>query len=575
MPDAKDGKWTFRQLFLNGERQIRARSPNFDPADPLFGGWALVEGPAQPGSTIAFRCKPGGFQHPWANPTLGEVNVFPGAGWYNNIIPIASVDEKTHVITLTRQTQLKCVFQADNRFRVENLLEELDQPGEWCLDAKRGILYFWPSTRSIEGAEVVVPALDCLVDLRGASYVRIAGLIFTETLDGDNYHRPGLMGCGVMSAQPALKYGGDAVHLGGTRHCIVEDNRFRAVGGNAVYLEADSTRNVVRYNEIDRAGACGVGMAGTKDKPPRCNEITDNYIHHTGFFHKYSAGVFLGLSEGNLVGHNRIEHVPHHAINLGNDGYGRNIAEYNEIRHASEETYDAAGINCWMELPMDAERSGHIIRYNLIADTGGAGGKGNYANAIYLDNWVSNCLVYGNIVVRSATVGINVHGGKNNVIENNIFVDTGGPKEPVLRGGTHLFYQPIDSPPGGIPNDSKIPPIEFMVSNFFQKNILYGRVPRLLMASSHGWPDREIAQSDYNLFFCGGNKCEVAYRWTQAVSLRQWQETGYDTHSIVADPLFVDAEHDDYRLKPESPAWKLGFQPIDVSSIGIRKKRLP
>ncbi|MCK4417413.1 MAG: hypothetical protein KAV99_04540 [Candidatus Latescibacteria bacterium] len=47
---------------------------------------------------------------------------------------------------------------------------------------------------------------------------------------------------------------------------------------------------------------------------------------------------------------------------------------------------------------------------------------------------------------------------------------------------------------------------------------------------------------------------------------------GYDTHSIVADPMFVDPGHDDYRLRPESPALKLGFQPIDVSKIGIRNK---
>jgi hypothetical protein len=47
---------------------------------------------------------------------------------------------------------------------------------------------------------------------------------------------------------------------------------------------------------------------------------------------------------------------------------------------------------------------------------------------------------------------------------------------------------------------------------------------------------------------------------------------GYDEHSLVADPMFVDPEHDDYRLAPESPAFRLGFQPIDVEQIGIRKQ---
>ena len=47
-----------------------------------------------------------------------------------------------------------------------------------------------------------------------------------------------------------------------------------------------------------------------------------------------------------------------------------------------------------------------------------------------------------------------------------------------------------------------------------------------------------------------------------------WQQAGGDVHSIVADPMFVDAEHGDFRLKPESPALKQGFEPIPLDKIG-------
>ena len=47
-----------------------------------------------------------------------------------------------------------------------------------------------------------------------------------------------------------------------------------------------------------------------------------------------------------------------------------------------------------------------------------------------------------------------------------------------------------------------------------------------------------------------------------------WQALGMDRHSIIGDPLFVDAAKDDYRLQPNSPALKLGFQPIPVDKIG-------
>ena len=86
---------------------------------------------------------------------------------------------------------------------------------------------------------------------------------------------------------------------------------------------------------------------------------------------KYVAGVFAGMSDGNIISHNRIEFVPHHAVNLGNNSSGRNIVEYNLIRHACQEIADTAAINMWMEeiAEKDAERDGHIIRYNMVLDT--------------------------------------------------------------------------------------------------------------------------------------------------------------------------------------------------------------
>ncbi|HPS07836.1 MAG TPA: NosD domain-containing protein, partial [Kiritimatiellia bacterium] len=71
--------------------------------------------------------------------------------------------------------------------------------------------------------------------------------------------------------------------------------------------------------------------------------------------------------------------------------------------------------------------------------------------------------------------------------------------------------------------------------------------------SSQGWA--EI--SDLHL-----DETEAASEW------ESWQMAGADTHSVVADPLFVDAEHGDFTLKPDSPALKLGFEPIPFREIG-------
>lgn len=71
--------------------------------------------------------------------------------------------------------------------------------------------------------------------------------------------------------------------------------------------------------------------------------------------------------------------------------------------------------------------------------------------------------------------------------------------------------------------------------------------------SSQGWA--EI--SDLRL-----EEVEPATEW------EAWQLAGADAHSVVADPLFVDPEHGDFTLRPESPAWKLGFEPIPFGDIG-------
>ena len=604
LPEAKGGKWKFRQLFFNGRRQIRARYPKFDPENPLYGGWAIPEDLAEKGSPVALNYKPGTFKRHWAKPTEAEVFLLSRMG-LTDVIPIKTIDEENHVITLAGPVKdhaaMPYVFYPRFHvsigpgylFYVENVLEELDRPGEWCLDNEDGKLYFWPPD-SIEQATVVAPVLDCLIDLRGASYITISGFTLTETTTGDSMHRGGHEGYGAMLPMVGKKYCGEALHMIGAEHCRIENNHFDAVGGNAIYVEGYNTRNLIQGNEIGYAGAIGVCLIGSEYSNPRLprrhpiyNQVTDNFIHHCGVFNKYVAAVFLGLSQSNVIAHNRIEYMPHHGVNLGNSGFGRNIIEYNEIRHVCQETKDKGAINCWMEDPYGhlerhAPRAGHVIRYNLIADVEDQhlseprySKQGTPTQAIYLDNYTSNCFVYGNIVVRAGFVGIYVQGGSNNMIENNIIVSS--------QCATHLggWWQPQME--------------GFMTGNHFCRNIFYCTrgvpvIHRHIAFRAEPLSDA-IGQSDYNVFFSTDveeptvtessspmSEMEDSKRtiplWPQIkeISLDEWRKMGFDVHSLVVDPLFVDPEHDDYRLKPESPAFKLGFQPIDFSQIGPRKQ---
>ena len=82
---------------------------------------------------------------------------------------------------------------------------------------------------------------------------------------------------------------------------------------------------------------------------------------------------------------------------------------------------------------------------------------------------------------------------------------------------------------------------------------------------------KALAECDYNLYFPAAGQ-KPAVDGAPDGSFDQWHEMGFDVDSVIADPLFVDPERDDYRLRPESPAIKLGFVPIDVDKIGIRPK---
>ena len=73
------------------------------------------------------------------------------------------------------------------------------------------------------------------------------------------------------------------------------------------------------------------------------------------------------------------------------------------------------------------------------------------------------------------------------------------------------------------------------------------------------------ADTGYNIYFCAVNP------GLGGQMLQRQQRDGVDAHSQVVDPLFVDPAKGDFRLKPGSPALKLGFVPIDVSKAGLVK----
>lgn len=626
LPEGRAGRLWFRQLFCNGERMVRARWPKRDPDNPLYGGWAFMEEvlreDEQPPQRFRFEADV--FPHRWADPRQAEVFVFPGKCWCNDIIPIRSVDWESRTIELTRPVLpsrytlgAATHFLDGNRFFVENNLEDLTEPGEWCLDADTGTLYFHPPALSgaegpadIESCEVTVPVTSRIVQMIGhpgapVAHITIRGFTFTETQ--------------ALWPTPEAYYktpnAGQAVHLERCEECAVEDNRFVRVGGDAVRLQNENARVRVTGNEIEEPGAYGIFVgafqrgfcrhdpaSGDLPSPSewhrdrfdhdtmagawpvsRGHVIANNHIHHVGVIEKHASGIaFFGVSAvDNLVAHNHIHHTPRFAIGIFS-GFGRLTVEYNEVHDVSRETCDTGAITCnrWYTIPGHPELArGNIIRFNRVRDVIGCGAYGTpaetigedvgkdrvwvpyYGWAIYFDNAPMDVEVYGNICARNTLGGIMIsHYARNVKVENNILVDAALSQVYLALAGA--------------------------VSNVrFERNIVCYREPGAHYVRLNCVPEirlpEAIAVFNHNLVFHAGDGepaingilGEAAERLgltaTATPTFADWRKLGFDVDSVFEDPRFVDPENDDYSLYPDSPALELGFEPIDVSRIGL------
>ena len=588
-PDAKHGRWKFRTLYANGRRLTRARFPNLNPQEPTNEPWLTVERIDDEHPTERFCYSEKTFPRSWAKPHLGEVFLETTArNGGASMIPIQAIDQGRRLLSMAHGYRDFSIFQWDKgdwtiqpapakvgygllagaTFWIENLVEEIDQPGEWCLDWEEGVVYLWPPDDvDVYKGQVVAPALHRLIDLQGCSFVNLSGFTLTETHAGDTSHPAGLDGLDWHS--PDLQqdwpwgYCGEAIRLGGASRCTIENNRIMAIGGNGIYLLRRNDWNTVRYNEVSEAGANGIVLAGTRtvngvlgeqQEHPTRNQITDNHIHHIGVFDWSAAGVLLGRSEANVIGHNEIHDVPHNTIALGADGYGRNIVEYNRLHRCCQRSKDNGVINCWMATPIESRRIGHVIRYNFCYDSPRAD------HGVYLDNGAWSCLVQGNIIV-----GVNKKGvccrARDNFVENNIFVNC-------REGGVLLLFD----------NWSLLGNWAPAACNRFCKNIVVVSDPNQFLLITHPLAhpiERGFAECNDNVYFnMTGGPCNVENEQGAREPWEKWcKRTGFDANSVIADPLFVDLAHNDFRLKPESPALRLGFQPIDVGKIGIRPIR--
>lgn len=528
IPEAKKGKWYFHELFVNGQRRTRARSPNQ--------GFYFVHGLISSTAPAHFEFYDHDIRAEWAREA--DVEVIALQNWAEFRMPIRAVDDQSKVVTLSGRRQE--FSEANARYWVENSLEALNAPGEWYLDRESGWLYYYPEPgEKMSSVRAVASGLKQLISLKGnagesrfVSYLRFRGLTFSYT----DWSIPST---GYADMQAAFDIPA-AVSGEGVHSCTFEKSAFTHLGGYAIALGHGSQANRIDSNEMSDLGAGGIKIGdpkipATKQAQTSRNQITDNHIHDIGIVYPAAVGVWIGQSGGNTVAHNEINDTFYTAISVGwTWGYGPtaardNLIEFNNLHDIGRGMLSDMG--CIYTLGV---QPGTVEQNNICHDVSRYkyGGWG-----IYTDEGSSNILIEDNVVYYCEDGGFHQHYGEANIVRNNIFALGRNAQIRRTKDENHLSFT-------------------------FEHNIIYWKDGKLLDGK---WDDNNY-RFDYNLYDPVGGGALTFSKWP----FEEWQKRGQDIHSLIANPLFADPEHGNFSLERGSPAFKIGFKPIDLPKVGPR-----
>jgi hypothetical protein len=467
-----------------------------------------------------------------------------------------------------------------SRFYIENVFEELDAPGEWYLDSEKGVLYYLPAAGvDLEHAGVEVLDLDRVVEFRGSQrepvkHINLSGFRIAHTASTflKQYEAP--------SRGDWTIHRGGAVFLEGAEDCSVEKCFFDAVGGNAVFINNYNRRVRVYGNKFTETGdsaVCLVGsepmVQGTNHPVPEENLISNNLIHDCGVFGKQIAGVFMSVCLKNTISHNVIYNMPRAGICVNDCWGGGHLIEFNHIHDTVRETTDHGPYNSWGRGRFWCFEQNHgpfshgsgyhqgdknYVFYYPEEDGSITEIRNNYIHedpsrkleGIDLDDGSSHYHIHDNLCVG---ISITHSCGDFRTVENNIFVNPSNP--PVFWGSFEHN------------RDRFVRNIIAVSTKTANKD---GNLYKISDPARQGPFAQEV---DYNLLYSDAGQFYAHYSPREGqptrYTLEQWQAIGYDQHSVFADPLFVDPAKGDYRVKPESPALKLGFKNFDLSKVGL------
>ncbi len=423
-----------------------------------------------------------------------------------------------------------------SRYYIENFRNALDTCGEWYLDRSGDLLYMPKPEDDINNFEVIAPITTKFVEIRGTKESPIKNILFQDLVFKASKYNTPISGNESEQAAASIEAVIMADYL---EHSVIKNCEIIGTGTSGIWLKKGCKNSTIEHCYLNDLGAGGIKIGEIvipEDLTDLTSHITidNNIVSSGGLVFPCAVGMTLFQTSDNKVTHNEIADFRYSGMSIGwTWGYSfspskRNTVAYNHIHHIGWGVLsDMGAVYCL------GKSEGTRIRNNVIHHifSYGYGGWG-----LYTDEGSTGITMVNNLVYACKSSGFHQHYGKENVIKNNIF-------------GYNLMYQ------------LQATRVEEHLSFSFSNNIIIYNTEKLIGNSWHAVK----LDADYNCYWNTAKKPIVFAKQ----NMEEWQKSGKDSHSIIADPMFVDAENFNFKFKKKKTYSKIEFKPFDFTKAGV------
>ena len=534
-------------LYINGKRAMRARTPNIDNYFSLQKIITVADSNKAMRFTQQFEIPPTLFKNLATLPKdrLQKVwfNIYHK--WDNTIRTIDSLNsEDTSFYSTGTVHGDWAVIAKPGLFYLENYPAALDTTNEWMLE--NDTLKYIPD-KDVHEVEAVLPVLEKLLIIQGDSTLPVENILF----DGIAFEYCNYVFNGYEAYQAAQKTDA-SIMIDNAQNIQFNHCEIAHTGQYAIWLRKGVQNCTITNSYLHDLGSGGIRIGETvirenKQQWTSSNTIDNCIIHSGGLNFPSAVGIFIANSGNNVISHNDVGDFRYTGISVGWVwGYAfspsvNNKIIYNHIHHIGWGVLSDMAAVYTLGISNGTEVSHNRVNDIYSYDYGGWG--------LYTDEGSSNILLEDNVVYHTKTGGFHQHYGENNIIRNNIFAFNKKFQAQFSRIEKH---HSLDFKNNIILTDK---------GYFLQGAWLTGNVT---IDSNCYW---NMNNDKVNFIQSSGSYGANPKDYS---TLKEWQQaSGKDLHSIMQDPQFANAAAFNFNFKNKSVIKKIGFKPFDTNAAGV------